>query len=436
MIGKNVIARLGRWADMENSYKTMDIPFMESVWWVFKQLWEKGLIYEGYRSMHICTRCETTLSQQEVSEGYKDIKDLSAIVKFEILNSKSETNPKSKILNSKTYILAWTTTPWTLIGNVALAVGEKIDYVKVKIEKDFYILAKERLEIIKDEYKVVEEFKGKDLVGKSYKPLFDYYDGDYKIYPADFVTTEEGTGVVHIAPAFGEDDFKLMEKYKLPFIQHIGMDGIIKPEAKDFSGMSVKPQNDHQKTDVEVIKNLAHRGLLFAKEKYEHSYPHCWRCETPLINYATSSWFVNILKIKERAIKLAKDINWSPSHIKEGRFGKWLEGARDWSISRQRYWASVIPIWKCEKCKEIKVIGSIEDIKKNIKKSGNKYFVMRHGEAEQNVKGILNSKLETNHYHLTEKGKKQVLATAKKIAKEKIDLFFLLIYCARKKPQK
>ena len=251
---KNVIARLGRWADMENSYKTMDIPFMESVWWVFKQLWEKGLIYEGYRSMHICTRCETTLSQQEVSEGYKDIKDLSAIVKFEILNSKSETNPKSKILNSKTYILAWTTTPWTLIGNVALAVGEKIDYVKVKIEKDFYILAKERLEIIKDEYKVVEEFKGKDLVGKSYKPLFDYYDGDYKIYPADFVTTEEGTGVVHIAPAFGEDDFKLMEKYKLPFIQHIGMDGIIKPEAKDFSGMSVKPQNDHQKQTWKLLK--------------------------------------------------------------------------------------------------------------------------------------------------------------------------------------
>ena len=155
-----------------------------------------------------------------------------------------------------------------------------------------------------------------------------------------------------------------MGKYKLPFIQHIGMDGIIKSEVEDFVGMSVKPQDDHQKTDIEVIKNLVHRGFLFTKEKYEHSYPHCWRCETPLINYATSSWFVNILKIKERAIKLAKDINWSPAHIKEGRFGKWLEGARDWSISRQRYWASVIPIWKCEKCKEIKVIGSIEDIKK------------------------------------------------------------------------
>ena len=164
--------------------------------------------------------------------------------------------------------------------------------------------------------------------------------------------------------------------------------------------------------------------MLFAKEKYEHSYPHCWRCETPLINYATSSWFVNILKIKEKAIKLAKGINWSPAHIKEGRFGKWLEGARDWSISRQRYWASVMPIWKCGKCKEIKVIGSIEDIKNNIKKSGNKYFVMRHGEAEQNVKDILNSKLETNYYHLTEKGKKQVLTATKKMVKEKIDIIF------------
>ena len=427
---KKVISRLGRWADMENSYKTMDFSFMESVWWVFKQLWDKGLIYENYRSMHICTRCETTLSQQEVSEGYKDIKDISVTAKFELIDEFG------------VFILAWTTTPWTLPGNVALAINDNFDYVKIriknnelKIKNEFYILAKERLiSVMKDkEYEIIEEFKGRELIGKKYKPLFNYYSEDknlkncengWKIYSADFVTTEEGTGVVHIAPAFGEDDFKLMEQYKLPFIQHLGMDGIIKPEVKDFAGMSVKPIDDHQKTDIEIIKNLAGRGLLFAKEKYEHSYPHCWRCETPLINYATSSWFVNILKIKEKAIKLAKGINWSPSHIKEGRFGKWLEGARDWSISRQRYWASVMPIWKCGKCKEIKVIGSIEDIKNNIKKSGNKYFVMRHGEAEQNVKDILNSKLETNYYHLTEKGKKQVLTATKKMVKEKIDIIF------------
>jgi isoleucyl-tRNA synthetase len=356
---KVVINRLGRWVDMKNSYKTMDLPFMESVWWVFKELWDKGLIYEGYRSMHICTRCETTLSQSEVAEGYKDIKDLSAIVKFELVDEPG------------TFILAWTTTPWTLIGNVALAVGENVNYVKVKTDSELLILAKERIaEILKEkEFKIISEFKGKDLIGKKYKPLFNYYQGKgldneengWKIYAGDFVTTEEGTGVVHIAPAFGEDDLQMGIKYKLPFVQHVGMDGIIRPEAVDFAGMSVKPEKDHQSTDVEVIKYLEKNNLLFAKEKYEHSYPHCWRCETPLINYATSSWFVNILKIKEEMLNLAKDIKWVPEHIKEGRFGNWLEGARDWSISRQRFWASAIPIWKCG-CGEMRVFGSVKEL--------------------------------------------------------------------------
>jgi len=358
---KKVITRLGRWADMENAYKTMDLPYMESVWWVFKELWDKGLIYEGYRSMHICTRCETTLSQQEVSEGYKDIRDLSAIAKFELVDEPG------------TFVLAWTTTPWTLIGNVALAVGEDIDYVKIKSGDENLILAKNRLtDVMKDkEYGIISEFKGKELIGKKYKPLFDYYVGKgiqneengWKIYASDFVTTEEGTGVVHIAPAFGEDDLNLSYQYKLLFVQHVGMDGIIKKEAVDFAGMSVKPLEDHQSTDVSVIKYLAKNNLLFAKEKYEHSYPHCWRCDTPLINYATSSWFVKVTDVKEKAINLAKDINWSPAHMKEGRFGNWLEGARDWSISRQRYWASCMPIWKCE-CGEIKVFGSISELEK------------------------------------------------------------------------
>jgi len=376
---KVVINRLGRWADMENSYKTMDLSFMESVWWVFKQLWDKGLIYEGYRIMHICTRCETTLSQSEIAEGYKDIKDITAIVKFEL-----ESEPG-------TYILAWTTTPWTLIGNVALAVGKDIDYVKVRYDNEkgdgqCFILAKSTYEIKKGELfpsakelkenetpstssEIIEMIKGRDLVGKKYKPLFDYYFGKgleneengWKIYASDFVTTEEGTGVVHIAPAFGEDDMNLGLKYKLPFVQHVGMDGLIKEEARDFAGMSVKPESDHQKTDVEVIKYLAKNSLLFAKEKQEHSYPHCWRCETPLINYATSSWFVNITKIKEEMLETAKNINWVPEYLKEGRFGNWLEGARDWSISRQRFWASVMPIWKCD-CGEIKVFGSVKEL--------------------------------------------------------------------------
>ncbi|OGI25772.1 MAG: hypothetical protein A3J76_00925 [Candidatus Moranbacteria bacterium RBG_13_45_13] len=375
---KKIIRRLGRWADMENAYKTMDLPFMESVWWVFKELWKKGLIYEGYRSMHICPRCETTLSQSEVTEGYKIIKDLSAVVKFELEDSPTpsslrDTSPRAGE-EVKTFLLAWTTTPWTLIGNVALAVNPSIKYqvVSIKGEEGKYILAGERTgEIIGDKgYEVIEEFSGEKLVGKKYKPLFDYYSQDenlknrengWKVYPADFVTMEEGTGIVHIAPAFGENDMNLGQQHDLPFVSHVDMDGVIRPEAKDFAGLDVKPLKDSQKTDVEIIKYLAKYNLLFSKAQYEHNYPHCWRCDTPLLNYATSSWFVNIMKIKERMIELAGDINWSPEHIKIGRFGNWLEEARDWSISRQRFWASVIPIWKCD-CGEIKVVGDIGEL--------------------------------------------------------------------------
>ncbi len=358
---EKVVKRLGRWADMENAYKTMDIEFMESVWWTFRELYNNGLIYEGYRSMHICTRCETTLSQSEVADGYKDIKDLSAIAKFELTDSNG------------VFVLAWTTTPWTLIGNVALAVGKNIDYVKIKYNDDFFILAKAMVEdVMKDkEYKVIEKLKGKDLIGKKYKPLFDYYyssdlenkENGWKIYDADFVTTEDGTGVVHIAPAFGEDDMNLGNENSLPFIQHVHMNGDIKKEATDFVGMNVKEKENHMAIDIEIIKFLAHSETLFHKEKYEHSYPHCWRCDTPLINYATSSWFVAVTKIKKELLKEAKKINWSPSHIKEGRFGNWLEGARDWSISRQRFWASVMPIWRCDSCDDIKVVGSVKELK-------------------------------------------------------------------------
>ena len=375
--------RFGRWADMRGAYKTMDLDFMESVWWVFKQLWDKKLIYEGYRSMYVCPRCETTLSQSEIAEGYKDIKDLSVIAKFELVDE------------PETFVLAWTTTPWTLIGNVALAVGKDIKYIIVKFnvgqggrelsknetppvveEKfEYYIVAEEMWEVLFGEFRnkteIIKKFKGEELIGKKYKPLFDYYANDKKlkdrengwqVYAAPFVTTKEGTGVVHIAPAFGEDDLNLGKEKNLPFIQHLGMDGIIKKEAGEFAGLSVKPKDDYQKTDVEIIKYLAKKNLLFAKEKYAHSYPHCWRCETPLINYATSSWFVNITKIKEKMLKNSENINWTPEHIKKGRFGNWLEGARDWSISRQRYWASVMPIWKCEKCQKIKVIGSVKEL--------------------------------------------------------------------------
>ncbi len=369
---KHVINRLGRWADMENGYKTMDKDFMESVWWVFKELYDADLVYESYRSMHICPRCETTLSQSEVSEGYKDIKDLSVIAEFKLLDEEN------------TSILAWTTTPWTLIGNVALAVGKDIDYVKIEKKDEGegnlvrFIIAKEKSETLfaGQDVEIIEEMKGVDLIGKAYQPLFNYYSEDetlknrengWKVYAGDFVNTEEGTGIVHIAPAFGDDDMNLGKENDLPFVQHVAMDGSIDEKAGEFAGLNVKPRGEkgekdpHQKTDIEIIKYLAHRGLLFSKEKYEHSYPHCWRCDTPLLNYATTSWFVSVTKIKENMLEYAKDINWSPENIKEGRWGNWLEGARDWSISRQRYWASVIPLWRCA-CGEIKVIGSIAEL--------------------------------------------------------------------------
>jgi isoleucyl-tRNA synthetase len=390
---EKVIRRLGRWADMKNAYRTMDLNYMESIWAVFKKLWDEGLIYKDYRSMHICPRCETTLSQSEVTEGYKIVKDLSVIAKFELENITNLQINHKFINDDKVYFLAWTTTPWTLIGNVALAVGEEIEYgiyevapqVSKKLESNetpplltngriFYIVAQDRKDMVLGELSPLEikTLKGKNLVGLKYKSLFNYYSSDeklenrengWKVYDAKFVNTEEGTGIVHIAPAFGEDDMNLAKKNKLPFVQHVGMDGVIKEEAKDFAGLHVKPINDVVKTDVEIIKYLAHNNLLFSKEKYEHSYPHCWRCDTPLLNYATSSWFVNITKIKPKMLKLAKKINWVPGHIKDGRFGNWLEGARDWSISRQRFWASVIPIWECS-CGERKVIGSVEELEK------------------------------------------------------------------------
>ncbi len=358
---QKTIHRLGRWVDMDHAYRTMDKEYMESVWWVFKQLWDKQLVYQGYRPMHICPRCETTLSQQEVSEGYKDIKDLSVTAKFRLKNAKETLR-----LDGDVYMLAWTTTPWTLPGNVLLAVAEKVQYGVVVCDGVSYIVALNLVEKHFDgkAYEVVQQISGAELVGVEYEPLFSYFadsTNSFRVVTADFVTTEDGTGIVHLAPAFGTDDYEVFKKENVPFIQHVGMDGRFIEAVTDFAGMHVKPVEDHMATDVEIVKWLAHNGKLFSKQKYEHSYPHCWRCDTPLINYATSSWFVNVTAVKEQALKQAEKINWSPDHIKEGRFGKWLEGARDWSISRQRFWASVIPVWKSEDGDMI-CVGSIAEL--------------------------------------------------------------------------
>ena len=340
--------RVGYWVDMENPYVTYHNNYIESVWWSLRQIWNKDLIYKGHKIVPYCPRCGTSLSSHEVAQGYKDIKDATAIAKFKVKNT------------DNTYFLAWTTTPWTLPSNVALCVNPASTYVKAELEGTYYILAEALVASVLDETAtVVETYIGKDLCDMEYEPLFDFAKPDKKAYfivADDYVTLTDGTGIVHIAPAFGEDDARIGRENDLPFVQLVNEQGYFTEEVDLWQDIFVKDADKH------IIKWLSDNNKLFKSEPYEHSYPHCWRCDTPLLYYARDTWFIAMSKVRDELVRNNNTVNWLPPSIGEGRFGNFLEGVIDWGLSRSRYWGTPLPIWEC-KCGHKHLIGSIEELK-------------------------------------------------------------------------
>ena len=336
------------WIDLDDPYITLDNKYIESVWHILATIHEKGLLYRGHRVSPYCPSCQTTLSSHEVALGYEDVKDLSATVKF-------------RLHGTGEYALAWTTTPWTLPSNVALAVHPDLDYVRVRQGNEVYILAASRAEhVMKGEYEVLSSVKGRDLAGLTYEPPFRYVqaEGAWRVITADFVTDSSGTGVVHIAPAHGEDDYRASMQHGIPMVKVVDHAGRYTEEATDFTGRFVKD------CDVDIVRMLAERGILYHKEKYEHSYPHCWRCKTPLLYYATDSWFIRTTAVKDKLIENNQTIDWYPAHLKDGRFGNFLEDLVDWNISRNRYWGTPLNIWICESCGKEKAPHSHEEMRR------------------------------------------------------------------------
>jgi len=347
---EDLTKRMAYWIDLEKPYVTLENEYIESVWWSLKELFNKGMLYQGHKVVPFCPRCETPLSSHEVALGYHDITEPAITIAFQWKD------------NPKRYFLAWTTTPWTLPSNVCLALHPDVTYAVVEDKGKEYVLAKELVNSFFDQPNIIEEKKGKEFDGQEYVPQFPYFVGKldkpaWKVVMEDYVTTTEGTGIVHQAPAFGEDDYESCKKHGLPFVQPVNEDGTFTEEVENFAGMFVKD------ADPKIIEYLDEKGLLFKQEPNTHTYPFCWRCKTPLIYYALISWFIAVSKMRDKLMEKNQTIAWYPAHIKDGRFGKWLEGAKDWALSRMKFWGTPLPIWQCEKCKALTAVGSIEELK-------------------------------------------------------------------------
>ncbi len=348
--------RIGFWVDLDNAYITFTNDYIQSVWWILKQFWEKNLLYKGYKVVPYCTRCGTPLSSHEVAQGYEDVEDPSVYVRFPLRDKPG------------VYFLVWTTTPWTLPGNVALAVGENVDYVEVEGPSsdgegtERLILAASRMEaalIHPERYKVTHRYKGKDLVGLHYNPLYTFLpvQQDYAyVVAGDFVSTEDGTGIVHIAPAFGADDLTVGEKFGLPVLRTVGADGNFIDAVTKFRGMWFK------EADPDITRDLQERGLLYTSGRYRHSYPFCWRCNTPLMYFARDTWFIRTTAYRDKLVSLNQTIGWVPDHIKNGRFGNWLEEVKDWALGRERFWGTPLPIWVDDQTGDMLCVGSVEEL--------------------------------------------------------------------------
>jgi isoleucyl-tRNA synthetase len=410
--------RIGYWLDLDNAYRTYTPDFVESLWWVFAEINKRGYLKESYKVMPYCPRCQTVLSSHELGQPgvYQSVKDPSVYLKFPLKGKKNE------------YLLVWTTTPWTLSANVAVAVGNDVEYTRYVIDGESlwaHTIPEKLLEGKKVEKK--ETVKGKKLVGLEYHPLFEYPEDlslpitPYTVVSADFVSTEDGTGLVHIAPSFGEDDFNLIfadgfdGQYTLP--RTIEENGVV-TKGMPGAGLFVKD------ADPVILQDLEQRGLVFVSLKEEHEYPHCWRCQTPLVYAARESWFFEVSRLRKQMVSANKKVTWVPDHIKEGRFGEWIANARDWAISRERFWGTPLPIWRCDDCAATHVADSLAYLNTHQTKDPNTFYLMRHGEADANTGDWIASeeKKGSTISKLTKKGKEQVAVAAKKLQKEHIDI--------------